>query len=166
MAEIINHFATNFEKSIEDCLANNSLVITAMIKEQLYSGMNGKEQYLSPTYDDDPFFEQEGYWYHRNKQYKNFKKMITPPESGTILGLPPRPENIPNLKITGFFYSEINAERMDGGLRINEGEILGSDLVSKYGEEIIMLSPTAIRHFNENYTRQAIEELYRASGYL
>ena len=70
---MINNIATNFEKSIEDCLANNPLVITAMIKEQLYSGMNGKEQYLSPTYDDDPFFEQEGYWYHRNKQYKNVK---------------------------------------------------------------------------------------------
>lgn len=163
---MINKIATNLESRIEDCLAEHSLIITEMIKEQLYSGMNGKEQYLSPTYDDDPFFEQEGYWYHRNKQYKNFKKMITPPESGKILGLPPRPENIPNLKITGFFYSEINTERIENGLRINEGEILGSELVSKYGEDIIAMSPTAIRYFNDNYTRQAIEELYRESGYL
>lgn len=147
------------------CLEDNAGIILHAVREQLYSGQDGEGQHLSPTYDNDPFFEEEGYWHHRAKDYKAWKYSITPPVAGAMLGLSPRPDDVPNLFINGKFYSEISAARRGDVLLVDPGVGHGPSIVAKYGDTILNLGPSAIEYFNANYMLPAIETFFKDCGY-
>lgn len=65
VANIIKKISDGFEEACIQCLSDNSGIVLRAVTEQLYSGLDGDGKHLSPTYDDDPFFEEEGTWYHR-----------------------------------------------------------------------------------------------------
>lgn len=94
-----------------------------------------------------------------------WKKDITPPESSEMLGLPPRPEDVPNLYIDGTFHRDISATMVDDGLRISPGNNDGPAIVMKYGDSILNMGPTAIEYFNVTYLWPAIENFYKDCGY-
>lgn len=165
VADIIKKIATGFEESVAVCMDDNKVTVLRAVTEQLYSGLDSDGGYLSPSYDADPFFEEEGEWHHRSDDYKAWKNAITPPEGGYMLGLPPRPDNVPNLFINGKFYSEIDAERHDMSLHVDPGTGNGPDIVAKYGDSILAMGDTAVRYFNEYHTWPAIKELFEKSGY-
>ena len=168
IAEVLRIFsaiADGFEDACAQCLEDNSGVVLDMIHEQLYSGLDAGGNHLSPTYDDDPYFEEKGPWYHCAEEYKKWKGVKTPPDSGRLLGLPPRPEAVPNLYIDGTFYSEITAKRSGNMLVISPGSGNGPSIVSKYGDEILGMGLTAICYFNETYMRPAISEYFKKCGY-
>ena len=77
--DIIHKIAEGFEDNAMPCLEYHSGNIVLAIQEQIYSGQNGEGENLSPTYDSDPYFEEEGPWYHRAQEYKAWKYTITPP---------------------------------------------------------------------------------------
>ena len=54
--EVIHKIATGIKRECLACMEDNSNVIESLIREQLYSGMNGKERLLRPDYDNDPYF--------------------------------------------------------------------------------------------------------------
>ncbi len=165
VADIIKKIADGFEVACVSCLSRNSGIVILEIQEQLYSGQDGMGDNLSPTYDDDPFFEEKGTWYHRAGDYKKWKHEITPPVPGSMLGLPPRPDEVPNLFINGKFFSEITA-RMEGDqLTTDPGVGDGPDIVAKYGDEILNMGPSAIEYFNETYMLPAIGEHFQKCGY-
>lgn len=165
VANIIHKIADGFEEACIKCLESNSGVVLHAVAEQLYSGLDGEEKHLSPTYDDDPYFEEEGYWYHRAKDYKAWKYSITPPVAGTMLGLPPRPDEVPNLYINGKFYSEITAMRKGDVLVVDPGSGNGSAIVAKYGDQILDMGQTAIEYFNTTYMLPAIDSFFKDCGY-
>lgn len=165
VAEIIGKIADGFNDACLQCLVDNKGVMLQAIKEQLYSGLDGEEHHLSPTYDDDPYFEEKGYWFHRSKDYKAWKRNITPPASGTMLGLAPRPDNIPNLFIDGTFYGSIIAFRNGDMLQVFAAGKNGPDIVNKYGDTILDAGPTAIEHFNKKYLSPAIDKFFKDCGY-
>lgn len=165
VADIIGRIAGGIEESCVRCLDENKGVVLDAVKEQLYSGLDGEEKHLSPTYDDDPFFNEEGWWHNRAKDYKAWKYKITPPLGGTMLGLPPRPDDVPNLFINGKFYSEIFAMRRGNGLVVDPGNEKGPAIVSKYGDEILNMGPTAIEYFNLFYMLPSIGEFFKDCGY-
>lgn len=74
VVNIIQRIADGFEEACIECLSNNSGIVQLAVTEQMYSGQDGEGQLLTPGYDDDPFFEEEGYWYHRAKDYKAWKR--------------------------------------------------------------------------------------------
>ncbi len=152
------------------CLSDNSDVIVDTVREQLYCGQDNKGGFLSPTYDDDGFFNEDGEWKWRADDYKRWKNAITPPEKGRILalGLPPRPVNVPNLWITGKFFGEINAQPQDDGLLIDPGSGDGPSIVDKYnrGEvDILTPGPVSKEYFNQMYMLPAIMEFLKRCGY-
>lgn len=165
VSNIIGRIADGFEEACMKCLSDNSDVVLLAVSEQLYSGLDGEGQHLSPTYDNDPYFEEDGYWYHRAKEYKEWKRDITPPIAGTVLGLPPRPEEVPNLWINGKFHSEITAQRKGDALVTDPGNGDGPAIVAKYGDEILNMGPTAIEYFNEEYMIPAIKDFFNDCGY-
>ena len=57
VAEIIGRIADGLEETLLKCLYDNSGVVLNAITEQLYSGLDGDGKHLSPSYDDDPFFD-------------------------------------------------------------------------------------------------------------
>ena len=163
---VIHKISTGIEKECVDCLDDNKGIVEGLIREQLYSGQNGKGRLLNPTYDNDPFFEEPGRWYHRSKQYKHWKEKITPPIGSEVLFLPPRPVEVPNLFITGRFHDSITAKLIDNGLEIDtEGFIDGPDIKEKYGENIFMLGETGRKYFLKNILRPWLEKFIVNCGY-
>lgn len=165
VSKIIGKISDGFEEACIRCLDDNSGIVLRAVKEQLYSGLDGDGNYLSPTYDNDPYFEEAGYWYHRAKDYKAWKYTITPPIAGTMLGLPPRPDDVPNLYIRGIFYSEIAAYLKGDVLVVDPGSGDGSSIVAKYGDAILDIGPTAVEYFNVNYMLPAIDSFFKDCGY-
>lgn len=165
VAEIIGRIANGIEEACIQCLSNNSGIVVLSVTEQLYCGQDGNGEFLSPTYDNDPYFEEEGFWYHRSADYKKWKYTITPPSTGSMLGLPPRPDEVPNLYITGVFHKEINAKRKGDVLDVDPGHGNGPDIVEKYGDQILTLGPNAVQYFNITYMLPAIGAFFRGCGY-
>ncbi|MDE7465009.1 MAG: hypothetical protein K2M59_03920 [Muribaculaceae bacterium] len=165
VAEIIRKISDGFEEACIRCLDENKGIVLEAVREQLYSGFAGDGEHLAPTYDDDPFFEEEGIWYHRNEDYKAWKRTLTPPVTGTMLGLAPRADNVPNLFINGKFYSEIIAYRRSDVIVVDPGAGNGPDIVAKYGDVILDMGPTAIEYFNLHHMLPAIGVFFRDCGY-
>lgn len=165
VADIIHKIADGFEENGMKCLSDHSGNVVIAVQEQIYSGQNGAGELLSPTYDDDPYFEEEGYWHHRNAAYKAWKKDITPPRGSTLLGLPPRPENVPNLYINGKFFSDILADRRGDVLHVDPGTGDGPAIVAKFGDEILNMGPSAVEYFNREYLLPSIIKFFKDCGY-
>ncbi len=165
VANIINKIAEGVEEACIKCLSDNSGVVVISVTEQLYCGQNGDGEFLSPTYDDDPYFNEPGVWYQRAEDYKKWKYSITPPITGGMLGLPPRPDNVPNLFITGVFHSEITAKRNGDVLDVDPGNGDGPAIVDKYGDNILTLGPNAVQYFNTTYMLPAIGSFFANCGY-
>lgn len=155
-----------FEPEIIQCLGDNAVIAEDAVREQMYSGLDGEDKFLSPTYDNDPYFEEKGPWYHKSGAYKQWKLDITPPTTGVMLMLQPRPDNVPNLFINGKFHSEVFATMQGDTLSIQErGDGDGPSIVSKYGEQILQLGPTAIGYFNNTYIIPCIWKFFADCGY-
>lgn len=164
--DVINKITTQFEEQVVSCMDENKRTILMCICEQLYSGQNGKGEHLSPNYSNDPFFNEDGPWKGRNKDYIAWKDSITPPEKSLQLGLSPRPRNVPNLFINGKFYSEIYANRLNMSLDIDVSYVGdGKDIVAKWGDEILTMGNSAVQYFNAEKLIPHLEEFYRECGY-
>ena len=87
LTDAVNTAVDGFEDAVLACLETNKGVVEDIVQEQLYSGVDGNGNYLSPTYDDDPYFKTP----EHSRWYKNWKERITPPIQGEMLFLPPRP---------------------------------------------------------------------------
>lgn len=167
VADVIATISDTFEDAVVQCMDDNREVVADMIREQLYSGVDGKGNYLSPTYSQDPYFqEMPGHWYGRSEQYRTWKEVITPPESSMMLGLPPRPVDVPNLFIVGTFHASIRAEIRTPMLHIfTSGFADGPQIERKYGEDIFMPGEVARAYFNENYLKPYLLKLFEQCGY-
>lgn len=164
--EVIHKINTGIKRECLACMEDNSNVIESLIREQLYSGMNGKERLLRPYYDNDPYFNEPGPWFHRAKSYKKWKNDITPPIESEVLFLPPRPVEVPNLYITGKFHDSIQARLSGEVMEIKTiGFNEGPDIEKKYGSEIFELGDTAKKYFSERILRPWLEKFISNSGY-
>lgn len=155
-----------FEPAIIQCLGDNAVIAEDAVREQMLCGVDGDDRHLNPTYDDDPYFEEEGPWHHRSTAYKDWKRDIKPPEAGVMLTLQPRPDNVPNLYIDGTFHDGVSASMRGDTLTIDcdqDGD--GPDIVRKYGDQLLQLSPTAIGYFNETYILPHIRDFFADCGY-
>lgn len=175
VANIIHKIADGFEEACIKCLDDNKVIVHDAISEQLYSGQDGDGQYLSPTYTEDDYFrnrkrpwvhydEETGKTYVGAEGYKEWKHDITPPKAGTMLGLPPRPDDVPNLWIDGTFHRSITIKRQGDALVVTSEE--GAAIVAKYSDQrILNMGPTAIRYFNTTYMLPAIDSFFKDCGY-
>lgn len=163
---VIHAIHLGLESEVRLCMKDNSRVIEGLIREQIYAGQDGKGKLLNPTYDTDPFFEENGRWYHRSKQYKHWKKKITPPITSEVLFLPPRPVEVPNLFITGKFHDSITALPSSDGINIStEGFASGKDIVSKYGGSIFVLGNEGKAYFSQKVLRPWLDRFIKKCGY-
>lgn len=163
--DIIHKIAAGFEENGVKCLSDHSGHVVMAVQEQIYSGQNGEGELLAPTYLTDPYFNEEGYWKGRAKDYQAWKKSITPPAGSTLLGLPPRPDDVPNLYINGKFFSEITASRKGDVLHTDPGNGDGPDIEAKYGDSLLNLGPSAVEWFNADFLKPSLEKFYRKCGY-
>lgn len=165
-SEMVDKMVEGFEGEVVRCLSDHLEAAETAVREQMYSGLDGNDRTLNPTYDNDPYFEEPGMWYHRATAYKDWKSIITPPQGSTMLGLQPRNESAPNLYINGKFHSEVFAT-MDGDtLRVDVSpDGSGPDIVAKYGDNLLRLGPTAIGYFNNQFILPRVWKFFEECGY-
>lgn len=142
---VIHRISEGFGDAVADCFRNNGDAVEDLVREQLYSGLDGNTDSLRPGYSDDPFFhETTGVWHDDPDGYIEWKRKITPPVASPRLNLPPRPVDVPNLYITGAFHESIRASVREGSLLLEtSGFVDGPDIVRKYGEDILGLGKDA-----------------------
>ena len=163
---VIRTIADGIEDECIKCLEENTEVVADCIKEQLYSGLDGDGDYLNPTYDNDPFFNEEGVWKGRAEMYKRWKERITPPIASNMLNLLPRPTEVPNLFITGTFHDSIKAIRNGDVLTITTSGFRDGPIIErKYGNQIFAMGESAKEYFNLFHLRPWLEEFFEDCGY-
>lgn len=165
VATIIEKIANGLEPAVVDMLHEKKDVVVMAVQDQLWSGLDGEGNYLNPNYDNDPYFNEPGFWEGRAADYKKWKQLITPPSPGSLLNLPPRPDNVPNLYIDGTFYGEIIPADIAEGVTLGPGGGDAPEIVSKWGDKILRLGDEAVMYFNRTYTLPAIRKLFAKSGY-
>lgn len=164
VSERIRKANAGIREEIVKCMGENSREMVASVREQLYSGVDGNDAYLSPTYENDPYFREKraGFYdedagqyvscYLHPERYIAWKMRITPPEAGRKLGLPARPAEVPNLFIFGTFHGSIDGRPTERGVEIfTSGWTEGPEVERKYGSQIFGLGPHAVAHFNETF---------------
>lgn len=166
LESVIDAIKDGIQDSILECLAEKRDIITQSVTEQLYSGLDGNGDYLSPTYDEDPYFNEFGPWHGASYAYKKWKERITPPMRSPMLGLPPRPVDVPNLFITGLFHDSIKASRQGEVLRVYTSGFRDGPLIErKYGEQIFRLTDDAREYFNIYALRPWLNDFITNCGY-
>lgn len=162
----IHRIASGIGDSVLECMGENADVVADMVREQLYSGLDGNGDYLSPTYDDDPYFSERGPWQGRAEQYKRWKERITPPETSQRLMLPARPVEVPNLFITGPFHRSIRAEVQGDHLTVFTSGFRDGPLIErKYGQQIFGLGVRAREYFVGTFLRPHLIRFFSICGY-
>lgn len=167
MSERITRIRTGFQPEVVKCMGENKDELVETVKDQLYSGIDGRGAVLSPSYSSDPWFQSHraGFFdedrqmfvscYQRPELYVEWKERITPPRASDRLGITARDIDTPNLFINGFFYSTIDASPTAQGVQIfTAGWDEGADIERKYGSEIFAISEPGAGHFNRNFLWQ------------
>lgn len=173
MRERIRRTRDGIRKEILQCMDDNSYEMVVSVREQLYSGVDGRDKALSPSYTSDPWFrekqagfydEDAGQWvpcFMHPERYVAWKQRITPPESSQRLGLPARSPDQPNLFIIGTFYRSIDARATTNGVEIfTFGWDQGPLVERKYGSQIFGLGSSAVTHFNESFLWPWLRQWY------
>ena len=173
MRERIRRTKEGIQPEILRCMDGNKHEMVVSVREQLYSGIDGRGAPLSPSYSQDPYFrdhragffdEEADNWvscFMRPDLYIAWKQRITPPEASQRLGLPARSSDTPNLFIIGTFHGTIDAKASPQGVEIftfgwDEGPIVER----KYGSQIFALSEPAVVHFNDNFLWPWLRQWY------
>ncbi len=167
LRKVIHGIASSFEESAVGCLDAHHIEIGGLVREQLYSGLDGDENSLRPTYTDDPFFDLPTRWQGDPDGYIEWKEKITPPETSRVLHLHARHRDTPNLIITGRFYESIFVSAHNGSVFIDTvGFVDGPDIVRKYGENILGLGATARSYVVQSILTPWLERFFREKGYV
>lgn len=155
-----------FEPFLISLLQSNKSEIVDYIQEQLYSGIDGNDEKLTPSYMNDTWFNspEAGKWKNNAKGYMMWKSRITTP-TPSYLGIPARGIQTPNLIITGEFYNSIRPVASEKGLRIEtRGFTDGDQIESKYGSQIFGLSSYAKAYFIRYILLGEIDNYFKKYG--
>lgn len=158
--------ADGLEDVLVDQLHGETDLVEEFVREQLYSGVNGDEERLTPKYSQDPYFK-EVYgknWKKHATAYAKWKKDIQPPER-SYLGFRPRAMDTPNLIIRGDFYSSITAIPVKDGVMVSsEGVSFAADIEHKYTPKIYKISNRARKHYITYFALPQIKDFIKSCG--
>jgi len=116
--------AVDTDKIITEVVTENIELLGEINLSQLYAGKTRLGLDLSPTYQEDPYFDDKG-GLPAAQAYSDWKDKITPSNE--------RKPGVPNLIINGFYYSSRKVI-VTGKRIVYDSDYL--DLTNKYGKEI------------------------------
>lgn len=157
-----------FEDMIHKVMDENKSIVRDFITEQLYSGVNGNDKPIKPSYLNDPWFKsnEADKWKNNPIGYAKWKKRITSP-TPSFQGYPARDQYTPNLIITGEFYDSIRISSSKRGLKIEtRGTDIGNDIERKYGSIILGVGIKSREHFITYVINPALKKYYSKFGIL
>lgn len=123
-------------------MSEDEPLLLELIKDQLYSGLDGEGNSLRPTYQEDPYFKSRD----AAQRYSDWKDSLVQRTHNPLFTQ--RPKGTPNLIITGgWFYDTLVADAQPEGLVIRSDSPLISVLESKYSDYLLRLSPLALEYY-------------------
>lgn len=150
-----------FPPMLTQLIQANGMELGGYVREQLWSGLDGDEKELRPTYLTDPYFKERygSAWRLMAERYADWKMEITPPSSGR-LGFRPRDRVVPNLFIDGTFHRSIMPRNIDGGITFSSQVGFATEIEQKYHDTIYKVSRTARKRFLDDFVRGAIRTYF------
>lgn len=150
-----------FQPMLTQLIQSNGMELGGYVREQLWSGLDGDEKELRPTYLTDPYFKERygSAWRIMAERYADWKMEITPPSSGR-LGFRPRDRVVPNLFIDGTFHRSIMPRNIDGGITFSSQVGFATEIEQKYHDTIYKVSRTARKRFLDDFVRGAIRTYF------
>lgn len=150
-----------FPPMLTQLIQANGMELGGYVREQLWSGLDGDEKELRPTYLTDPYFKERygSAWRIMAERYADWKMEITPPSSGR-LGFRPRDRVVPNLFIDGTFHRSIMPRNIDGGITFSSQVGFATEIEQKYHDTIYKVSRTARKRFLDDFVRVAIRNYF------
>lgn len=162
VAQNFNKLVKEFKPTVENALRSNTDLIKKIIQEQLLSGIDENEKPLRPTYLGDPYFPNP----KKAQQWKKWKETITPPRPSHLLNYPARDANTPNLIIKGNFHDSITPRVTGWKIQTTtQGFDEGTDIVNKYGDTILGISPRGREVLIDKVIAPAINNLFKKYGF-
>lgn len=111
-----------------ECIEQYLPEIVEMIQGQLLDGRDKNDELLTPSYSEDPYFKKPG----AGERYAVWKRKLYPNSK--------RPEDTPNLIITGEFHRGIVAEVISDQIVYTNTASFGEQVIAKFGEDIFGLN--------------------------
>jgi hypothetical protein len=149
-------------QTVEDEVNNTLDVVANLNTAQLLYGRDADGELLTPTYLDDPYFKGNK---KRAEAYMEKKTRLSPQLMSHIQLFPQKPEETPNLIITGtWFHNYFYATAGGGKYTIGSTGLAADDIQKKYesyGHRIFGLSKPARDFYYRYYIRPAILRSYK-----
>lgn len=160
-SETFARLNAGFPPMLTQLIQANGMELGGYVREQLWSGLDGDEKELRPTYLTDPYFKERygSAWRIMAERYADWKMEITPPSSGR-LGFRPRDRVVPNLFIDGTFHRSIMPRNIDGGVTFSSQVGFATEIEQKYHDTIYKVSRTARKRFLDDFVRGAIRNYF------
>lgn len=160
-SETFARLNAGFPPMLTQLIQANGMELGGYVREQLWSGLDGDEKELRPTYLTDPYFKERygSAWRIMAERYADWKMEITPPSSG-LLGFRPRDRIVPNLFIDGTFHRSIMPRNIDGGITFSSQVGFATEIEQKYHDTIYKVSRTARKRFLDDFVRVAIRNYF------
>lgn len=110
-----------------DSIVEEKAAVLDVIRDQLLEGKDSTGEYLTPRYSEDPYFKKPG----AAQRYASWKKRLFPGD---------RPEDVPNLIITGVFHDAINLDVSGNVISYSNNASFGPSVLDKYGSGLLGLN--------------------------
>ena len=130
---------------LTDALHENQEQAVNLVKDQLYSGLDGNLKLLTPSYSQDPFFKTR----EAALKYAKFKATQNPRTINPLFGA--KPYDTPNLIVNGkFVYDRMRMVSLKDRVAFEIGGRLRNEIPKKYGKNTLKLSTKAVTYLKDN----------------
>ena len=117
-------------------------ILLELQRDQMYAGLDARGQYITPRYSQDSWFKSK----ESAARYAAWKASLRQRRPAPYL--PPRPEDVPNLIITGtLIYDRLQLRVNPWAVRV---DLPGFDVTGKYGP-VLGFSPVVLDYYRRRY---------------
>lgn len=136
---IVSEMADSVEETKDEIISLNRM--------QLLRGLTKEGDYLSPKYSEDPFFKSK----ESAQRYAAWKKKIEPVKTD-------RPEDVPNLFITGVFHNEIKIDVNASEYTFSNSASFASSVEGKFKDIYGMTTESKSETYIPEYLLPAVKK--------
>lgn len=127
--------AQSLDSLVTGAIDQTSEEIIALNQQQLYSGRLSDGSFVSPTYQEDPYFKTP----EAAQRYSDWKDTITPNDE--------RPPGVPNLFINGQFYSTWRVRASGSKILFESSDPNAPDIEERFGARIYGLDDDSMDQY-------------------
>lgn len=134
------------EGAVVGAIENTATDLIALNQEQLYKGLLNDGSFVTPKYQEDPYFSTP----EAAQAYSDWKDAITPN--------PERPPGVPNLFINGRFYESWSVTATAQKITFESSDPNAQDIEETFGEKIYGLDNESMGDYRRNFFFPELKE--------